>query len=191
MGKITYIKKFRILGILIIVGLAVLWALLALFFSRFLSPQLSYILSILVSSAFASFLVGIVGRHGLAILFYMFGALFTYGIDDLGVVGANKIIVLIIVGLVFEISLLISRMLTSPHKTAHCVVCATAISAASIPITTGMIISSELVLGMLYPTLNMVLLAFITGLAGGLISILVLLELGTTKTILRFRYLLK
>jgi ABC-type thiamin/hydroxymethylpyrimidine transport system permease subunit len=76
----------------------------------FLEPQSSYILSLLVATILMSFTVHLVRKAGSATLFYCIGALLAFSINDLGATGINKLIVLVIAGIIFELIFLIFKL---------------------------------------------------------------------------------
>lgn len=80
MIAIESFKRFRIIDILAIVVLASLWFLLSFLLNKFLGPQFSYILSLLMATTLMSFTVYLIRKAGSATLFYGIGALLTYNI---------------------------------------------------------------------------------------------------------------
>lgn len=186
MIAIESFKRFKIMDIIAILALAGLWFLLSFLLNKFLGPQFSYIWSLLIATILMSFTVHLVRKAGSATLFYGIGALFTYSINDLGATGLNKLIVLVIAGIIFELIFLIFKIEVKNIQVD--IIAGTAISAATIPVTTGLLLSSNVALSMITLLINLILLSFLVGLAGSVISFLIWYKLKTTKMVLRFEY---
>lgn len=186
MIAIESIKRFKIIDVTAIVVLACLWLLLSFLVSTFFSPQIIYILSLLIATTLMSLAVHLVRKAGTAILFYSFGALLTNTIYDLGATGINKLIVLVIAGIIFELVFLILKIEVKSVQLD--IIISTAISAATIPLTTALLISFNTALNMIIPIINMMLLSLLIGLIGAFVSFLLWYNLKTTKTVLKFEY---
>lgn len=187
MIAIESFKRFKIIDIIAIIILAGLWLLLSFLLDRFLDPQASYILSLLIAVTLMSFTVHLVRKAGSATLFYALGALFTYSINDLGTIGSDKLIVLIIAGIIFELIFLIFKLEVKNIQLD--IMAGTAISAASIPITTGLLLSFNVSLSMISSIINLILLSFFVGLIGAVFSFLIWYNLRATKIVLKYEYL--
>ncbi|MEK6903447.1 MAG: hypothetical protein AABW64_02260 [Nanoarchaeota archaeon] len=134
-----------------------------------------------------SFTVHLVRKAGSATLFYVIGAIFTYSINDIGHTGISKVITFLIAGILFELIFLIFKL--EMKRIQLDIVAATAISAATIPLTTGFLLSFNVTLHMISSIINLMLVSFFVGLAGAVISFLAWHHVRTTKMILKYEYL--
>jgi len=187
MIAIESFKRFRMLDVIVVIILAGLWLPLSLAINNVFSPQSSYILSLLIGTLLMSLTVHLVRKAGTAILFYAMAALFTYNVSDLGATGINKVMVLVTAGIIFELVYMTFKIEVKNTQTD--IIAATAISASTIPITIGLILSYSITLDKITSIVNLVLLSFLVGLAGAVISFLVWYNLRTKKTVLKFEYM--
>jgi len=179
----TRFRRFDLLAILI---LALTAGVLSLITNNTMEPQYAFIVSLLIITTFMSFTVYLVRRAGTAILFFAIVALLSYPITNLGISIANKVLVLIITGVLFELFFLLFT-----HVVRHTqinIILSTAISTASIPITTLILMSYHIPVDIIPIVLNLVLIAFFVGIAGSVISFLIWYHLKETKQVLKFEY---
>jgi len=179
-------KKFRIIDLVIILTLAAIWSLLTLIINKAFDPQYSYILSLLLVTFSMSFIAYLVRKAGSATIFYILCGLFTYNINNFGVVGANKLIIFVISGVVFELFFLIFKLEVKNIQID--VIIGTAISAAVIPVTIVFLLSFDLALSMVQSLVNLILLSFLVGLLGAVISFIIWYNLKTSKLVLKYEY---
>ena len=111
----------------------------------------------------------------------------TSRLHDFGVLGGERIISFIIVGLLFELVFLVLK-LEVKHIQLD-IVLGTAVAAASLPLSAGMLLSSALAIEMISRIINMMIFSFFVGMAGALLSFLLWYYLRTAKLVLRFEYL--
>jgi ABC-type thiamin/hydroxymethylpyrimidine transport system permease subunit len=151
-----------------------------------LSPQSSYLLSLLMVMFLLSFTVHLIRKAGAATLFCLTGALLTFSFNDLGATGIPKLLVFLMAGIVFELGFLLFKL---EFKNVQVdILLGTAFAAASIPFTTGMLLSSGVTLTMLTAMLNLILTSFFVGVIGAILSFLLWYHLRTTKWVLKFEY---
>lgn len=186
MIAIESFKRFRMIDIIAIIVLDIVWLLINLIMNKLLGPQSSYILSLFIATILMSFTVHLVRKAGSATLFYFIGALLTYNINDLGITGLNKIIALLITGIVFELIYIIFKLEIKNVQVD--IVAATAFSSMIIPIFTAFL-SISIALSMISTLINWALLSFFIGLSGAIISFIIWHNLRTTKLILRYEYM--
>lgn len=186
MISIENFKKLKVRDLLIIVILAALWFLVAFLMNSYLDPQLSYILSLLVVTMLMSFCAILIKKAGVATLFYAVGGILTYRINDLGVVGIDKLIVLVVAGIIFEIFFLILKI--EVKNLPVDVVIGTALSSATIPLTIGFLISVSAAMNMAASMVNLALLSLLIGVIGSILSFLTWHNARTNKFFLRFEY---
>lgn len=98
----------------------------------------------------------------------------------------NKFIVLLIAGLVFEIVFLLIK--AEIKNVPLDIVIGTAISAASIPILIGFLLSPNIFVVMISLVINLMLLSLLIGIAGSIISFIIWYNLRITRFVLRFEY---
>ncbi len=179
-------KRFRAKDLLVIIGLALLWFLLSAILDRNLGPQFSYIFSLALATFLMSFTAHFIRKAGSATLFYVFGGLFAFSINDLGVIGINKVLMLGSAGVVFEIVFLIFKI--EVKNIQFDIITGTALSAASIPVTMAFMLSTEVAINMIASFINLTLLSFLVGVAGSVLSFMLWHQMRTTKMVLRFEY---
>lgn len=179
-------RKFRFIDLLAVLCIAVLWMVLSTALNRFLGPQWSYGFSLLLATLLMSFTVHLVRKAGAATLFYLIGAALTLGVDDIGILGMDKMIVLGIAGIIFEVVYIIFKLEFKSVKLDT--ILATAISSASIPISMSLLLSLTIALDMLKPAVNLILYSFFIGIIGAVLSFVLWYLLRTTHFVLRFEY---
>ena len=185
MIAIECFKKFRLIDIAAIFILSVVWYLISLAVN--LIPDPSQVLPPLAMVIFMTFVVFLIGKAGSAVLFYFFIALISFHVPLLGIMGVNKLITLVVAGIVFELVFLILKI--ELKNIPLDVVIGAAFSNAVIPIVASLLVSFVVVRQLLFDFLNLVLLYFIIGIAGSVISFLIWYRLKTTKMMIRFEYM--
>jgi len=179
-------KKFKISDVLIILAFSALLYVLSLVIGRTFSSQGSYILALLITTVLMSFIVHSVRKAGSATLFYFFVGILTFNINNLGVTGLNKLIALLVAGLIFELIFLMFKIEIKNMQID--IIAGTAISTATIPITIGFLLSFNIAINMFVSIINLILLSFLIGIAGSIISFLIWYYLRTRRWILKFEY---
>lgn len=175
-------KKFKKKDITVMAVLVGLW--LALNFAlASVNPQYSYIISLLILTILMTFAVLIINKSGVATIFYLLAAITTYSFDSLGALGINKIIVLGIAGLSFELVFLVLKL--EFKSTQLGILFGSALSSAIIPLAMAFLISFDVASNLIVLLINMILLSFFVGIIGAVISFLIWYNISTTKWALR------
>ena len=180
-------RMFHIKDVIAIIVFAGLWLISSLLITRYSGPQAAYISSLFVAVLLVSFVILLLGKSGSATLFFLIGGLLTSGLGDLGAKGIDKIVVLVIAGAVLELSIMLINLRTDNIHLS--VVVGATIAAAAIPLTTGLILSFEIVSTMIIPLVNLILLSLLIGLAGSSIALLSWHYLRIKKVFLRFEFI--
>lgn len=180
------LKKIRFRDLIITICAALVWSILAYIINVKYDSQVSYIISLILLTFLLSFILLLIKKAGIAFLFYILCGFFTSRIDDLGATGSNKIIVLVLVGVIFEIVFLILKL--EIKNIPLDIVLGTAISIAGIPIATALVLSFNVASVMIIPLINITFLSFFVGLGGSIMSFLIGYYLRTNKTFLKFTY---
>ena len=93
----------------------------------------------------------------------------------------------LIAGLVFELVFVIFKLELKNIQLD--IVLGTGFSAASIPITTAFLLSTNLARSMIVPIFNLSLLSFIVGIVGAIASFFLWYRLRTNRAVLRYEYM--
>ncbi|MHA1865483.1 MAG: ECF transporter S component [Candidatus Heimdallarchaeaceae archaeon] len=186
MIAIESFRKFKIKDVLMIVSFALIWSLSSYLYNNLFLPQNSYIFSLVLASSFIVFLVLLIRKVGTATLFYVMIGVMTFFMDDLGPKGLNKIIVLFLAGIIFEIFFLIFKL--EIHNIPIDIILGIIFSLSTIPLTTILLISTSVTQNQLVQILNMIIISFSAGILGSLISLILWFKLKTTKFILKYQF---
>jgi len=187
MIAIESFKKFRAEDVIAILIFACIWWVLSFIFNKFLGSQFSYIFSLLLATTLMSFVVHLVRKAGSATLFYLISGFLTYNINNFGAIGLDKIIIFLIAGLIFELFFIIFKL--EFKNVQFDIVIATSFSSMSIPVSIGFLISFGTAVHLLGATINLMILSFLIGLIGSIISFLIWSYLRRTKLILMYEYM--
>jgi hypothetical protein len=141
---------------------------------------------LLVLGFFVTFTTLLVRKAGTATLFYAFVTALTLNIASFGVTGLSKIIVMILAGLMFEITFLSLKI--EVKNMPLDVIMGSALSTASIPLLAGLIASTAIVSNLMINYLNLIILGFVSGLAGSILAFLLWWNIRTIKWIMKFEY---
>jgi len=187
MIAIESFKKFRWQDFVIIIVMAFLYAIISYLINKYINLGYAYILSLLALIFLMSFIVHLVRKAGSATLFFVISGLVSNGIDDIGIVGVNKLIVFVVAGIVFELIFLIFKI--EIKNVQIDIISGSGFSAAIIPITTGALLSYNAMMNTISSMINMVLLSFFVGIISAVVSFLVWYHLKGTKLVLRYEYM--
>jgi hypothetical protein len=135
---------------------------------------------------FVTFTTLLIRKAGTATLFFAIVTALTLNIASFGVDGVSKIIVMILAGLVFELTFLILKI--ELKNIPLDVIVGAALSTASIPLLAGLVASTEIVQSLMTNFLNLIILGFVSGLAGSIIAFLLWWNIRTVKWIMKFEY---
>jgi hypothetical protein len=179
-------KKFYLKDYIALVILSLIWFGASYLSDVFMGPQESYVLSLLVLMFFMSYAVHLVRKAGSATLFYVLCAALTYGFNDLGITGMNKFYSFLVAGFFFELMFIILKV--ELHNVQIDIILGTALSAASIPVMTALLLSPTVAISMISSVGNLVLLSFFVGIVGSIISFLIWYRMKTFEWVLRYEY---
>ena len=112
--------------------------------------------------------------------------MFSYNIPEFGIIGFSKLMTLLIAGIVFETShLLTSKLLT--HKRLS-VLMSSAFATATIPFMTIVLLSTGSAQLLVSAEINLILLGLISGACGTLLACALYSVIGNSKILLRFKF---
>lgn len=177
------IKRFRLRDVLLFVVLALFWLGVAVLLKTY---ALRYSLTLLTISTFMAASVFVVRKTGTATSFMVLSGLLTLPFDDIGISGVKRLMVLVLAGLVFEFIFLFLKI--EFKNLPLDITLGTTFSAASIPLTTALILSPLTFLDRFIPVLNLSILAGFLGLFGAVLAFIWWYQIKTTKWFLRFEY---
>jgi len=184
MIAIESFRKFRKIDLIAIVALVFIWSVIS-YFINLLNTPLTFMFSLFVTTMFIVFTAFFIRKAGAVTLFYLFGALITIPVNNLGGLGWNKVIVFVIAGIIFELFFLLLK--TEIKNIPLDVVLGAAFSNASIPFTILFLLIKTKTDLMLY-VVNFALMTFIIGVMGAIIMILIWYHIKGLKPIIRFEY---
>ena len=176
-------RKLRKIDLLAIIILALLWALVT-WLINLPNTQLTFFLSLFITTMFMTFTALLIRKLGAVTLFYLIGAIITIPINNLGGLGLYKIPILLVAGIIFELFFLLLKI--KIKNIPLDVVLGAAFSNFSIPFTMLLFIpaTKELTLFIW----NFALMAFIIGIIGSIITFLIWYNIKGLKPIIRFEY---
>jgi hypothetical protein len=176
-------KKFRKIDLLVIVILVLVWA-----FSTWLinlpNTQFTFFLSLFITTMFMTFIALLIRKFGAVTLFYLFGAIITIPINNLGGLGFYKVPILLIAGVTFELFFLLLKI--EIKNIPLDVILGAAFSNFSIPFTMLLILPPAT--GLITLVLNFALIAFIIGIIASIIVFLIWHNIKNSKLIIKFEY---
>ena len=183
MIKTGHFRKFRKIDFIAILILAVFWAFVT-FLVNMPDNQLSFMLSLFVTTSFVAVTALLVRKIGAVTLFYLFGAIISLPINNLGGLSGYKVPILLIAGLIFEVFFLLFkiRFKNIPLN----MVLGTAFSNFSIPFAMLLFVGATKEL-MPY-VWNLALMAFILGVMASVVIFLAWYNIKGLKPIIRFQY---
>jgi len=163
--------------------LAVLWAFIT-WIINIPDNQFTFFLSLFVTTMFMAFTALLIRRVGAVTLFYLFGAIITISINNLGGLGIYKVPILLIAGIIFELFFLLLKI--KLKNIPLDIVLGAAFSNFSIPFTMLLFIPAT---RELMPFVwNFALMAFIIGIMGSIVTFLIWYNIKNSKIIIKFEY---
>jgi len=186
MIAIESFRKFHAIDIYFIVVLASFYLLLSFLSNAFLSPQFSYVVSLLAFTFLMALTVHLIRKAGSATLYGVFSGLFTLAIPDIGPVGETKFLVFLFAGLLFELFFVLLKL---EFRNAQIdIIAGAGMAAAAVPLFTGLLLSFPVVTANVSEMVNLMGLSLLTGTLGGLLSFGAWYKLRTVKSVLQFQY---
>jgi hypothetical protein len=183
MIELESFRKFRKIDLLAIIILVLFWAFIT-WIINIPDNQFTFFLSLFVTTMFMAFTAFLIRRVGAVTLFYLFGALITIPINNLGGLGIYKVPILIIAGIVFELFFLLLKI--KIKNIPLDIVLGAAFSNFSIPFT--MLLFIPATKGLMSYVWNFALMAFIIGIMGSIAAFLIWYNIRNLKPIIKFEY---
>lgn len=183
MIELESFRKFRKIDLIAIIVLTILWAFVT-WLINIPDSQFTFFLSLFVTTMFMSFTSLLIRKFFAVTLFYIFGAIITIPINNLGGLGIYKVPILFIAGIIFELFFLLLRV--KIKLVPLDVVLGAAFSNFSIPFTMLLFVSAA---RDLMPFVwNFALISFIVGIMASIATFLVWYNIKGLKPIIRFEY---
>jgi len=183
MIELESFKRFRKIDLIAIIILAVLWAFIT-WIINIPDNQFTFFLSLFVTTMFMAFTALLIRKIGAVTLFYLFGAIITISINNLGGLGIYKVPILLIAGIIFELFFLLLKI--KIKNIPLDVVLGAAFSNFSIPFTMLLFVSAT---RDLMPFVwNFALMVFIIGIMASIVTFLIWYKIKGMKLIIRFEY---
>jgi len=152
---------------LVAVGLVALLASVLMYVGdSMLSPSTAFLFTIALLVGLAAFVMMLIQKSGVFLLFYWLVALFTLTIPDAGITGVKKILVYLIAALAFEVVFLLLKI--HIHFVAFDIVLGGALSGFVLPFFAALLLVGNFVIQL--QVFNLMLIGFVAGLFGALIS---------------------
>ena len=183
MIELESFKRFRKIDVIAITALALLWALVTLIVNL-PDTQLTFMLSLLITTVFMAFTALLIRKFFAVTLFYLIGAMITIPINNLGGLGLYKVPILAIAGIIFEVFFLLLKI--EIRNIPLDVVLGAAFSSASIPWT--ILLLTQASREILPYVINFSLSAFLIGIIGSLASFLIWHNIRGSRKIIKFEY---
>ena len=166
--------------------LAALTTLLNALLDEFFPPSAVYALSLLIVAFVMSLLCFLFLKPGGVIIYLLLVAAFSYTTHEFGIIGVSKLMILFVVGVVFELShLMACRILT--HKCAS-VLISSALATATIPLMTIVMLSTGEGQLLVSAVVNILILGLIAGMCGTLLACALYSEVGNSRIVLRVKF---
>lgn len=176
-------RRFRKIDLIVILIFALLWSFIT-FLVNIPNTQLTFMLSLFITTFFMTSVALLIRKIGAVTLFYLLGALMTIKINNLGGLGFYKIPILLIAGIIFELFFLLLKI--KIKNIPLNVVLGAAFSNFSIPFTMLLFITVSKEMA---PYIwNFALMAFIIGIMAAIASFLIWYNIKGLKPVVRFRY---
>lgn len=182
MIQLESLKPFRKIDFIAVSILVILWAFITTIVNL-PNTQLTFMISLLITTIFISFTALLIRRFGAVILFYFIGSIITIPFNNL-IGGYYKILILLTAGIIFELFFFFSKIYF--NKIPLNLVLGAAFSNASIPWT--MLLLTQVSKDILPSVVNFSLLAFIIGIIGAIITFLIWYHIKGNKRIIKFEY---
>ena len=176
-------RKWRLVDFIAIIIISIIWAVSTSLLIAF-PFKTSFFMILLITSILASFVALFVRRMGSITTFFALAGLLTFWSNNFGV-GWEKVIILVVAGLIFEISFLLIKL--KIKSVSIDVVLGAAFSNLAIPILILVFIETK-ALELLQYAFNFAATAFIIGIMGAVIAYMVWFELKRLRWVVKFEY---
>ena len=178
-------ERFKLQDFIAVIAIALLGFALNYFVTG-TKTQAPYVIYLFILVLLTSFLGYLVRKVGIVTIFLLVLSLVTYNIDGIGLKGMGKVYSYVIIGLIFDFVLMISK--GEGKNTVTNVLVSSIIAFTLYPLITALLLSRESVMALISATLNLTLLSILISIAGSLVSYLVWKQFRATKTFLRFEF---
>lgn len=183
MIELESLRKFRKIDLLAIITLVFLWSVIT-YAVNLPNTQLSFMLSLFITTIFMAFTALFIRKTGAVTLFYLLCALVTVRLNNLGGLGWNKLIVLVTAGIIFELFFLLLKI--EIKNIPLDVILGAGFSMASMPFTILLLIpATKEIMPYVW---NFAIMAFIAGVAGAITAFLLWYNIKGSKPIIKFEY---
>ncbi|PIN74137.1 hypothetical protein COV20_00805 [Candidatus Woesearchaeota archaeon CG10_big_fil_rev_8_21_14_0_10_45_16] len=162
---------------------SVLSSFLMLIGSLFTSPSVSLILSLALLIIGMNLSVYLIKKAGVAVIFSLLTGIFTFFLNDIGVLGWQKIITFLVSGLLFELIFLLLKIRV--HDVPLELIIGSSLSAVTVVLVSAFLLSSSLARSFPLELLNLLLLAFVVGLFSSVLFFLFWQAVEQSKLILK------
>ena len=170
-------SKIRLFNLLAILFLSSLYFIALFFFNQFFSPTYFYVGSLFLLAFLICFAANLVPNYNAGFLFLFFSALLTWNINDIGVTGIFKVLIFLIIGVIFELSSNLFAIKIYTHYLTNLLSAILVITL--IPVLIALFLSLNVALAMLTSFINLLLLTFLAGASGAVVSIAVWILFGS------------
>ena len=183
MIQIEGLRRFRKVDLLTIIILALLCSAITSFIN-ISNNQLTFILSLLITTIFMTFTALLINRVGAVTLFYLLCALITFRVNNLIILGWDKVIILGTAGIIFELFFILIELQIKNIPLG--VIMGAAFSNISIPFT--MVLLTKPTEEMVPHFKNFALMTFVIGLIGSIAMFLIWYNIKGKKFIIKYQY---
>ncbi len=181
----TIFPSYREVGATIVISLLI--SLLIFISAKLLPPIAAFYGSLVFFASGTLFLYYFLEKEGVVPFFFVLAALATMTIDDFGIFGWRRVLVLLLSGLVFDFLTFFFHR-EGEYRSP---VFAVSFSIACIPVWVVLIISSTLTQSSVFEIVNLVSLSFVTGLVVSIIVSLVWFRIRHLKSVIRLEMYLR
>tara|TARA_Y100000310_G_scaffold203351_1_gene203578 strand:- start:8782 stop:9339 length:558 start_codon:yes stop_codon:yes gene_type:complete len=183
MMNLESFRSYRKIDLLVIVALAFIWALIT-WITNIPDNQFTFFLSLFITTMFMAFTALLIRKLGAVTLFYLFAALISIPINNLGGLGFYKVPILFIAAIIFELFFLLLKK--EIKNIPLDVVLGAAFSNFSIPFTMLLFIpATKELMSFVW---NFALIAFILGIMASIMAFLAWYNIKNLKPIIKFEY---
>ena len=179
-GRFRRLRKIDFIAVLMLAGIL---AILTSYIERS-DSRIAFMASFFFTSAFAAFTSLLIRRAGAALLFYLAWGIMTINSGNLGSSGLYRMVILIVSGIVFELTFAILEM--EIRNIPLGIIIGAALSNFSMPFSMLLLIKSTN--GLMPFVLNFAVTSLIIGVMGSVSSFLVWYNLKGLKPIIKFEY---
>ena len=180
-----HFRKFTYKEMVLVVALALISSLIIFLSVEKLDPSIAIIVSLASGAFFMNLAVYLINKSGSALIFYFLLGLFTILLDDLGLYGWQKILVYILVGIVFEIIFLVLKL--PIHNLPLDMILGTSVSTSLIILFSSMLILFGFPTDFPLQLINLILVAFFTGLFSSSLVFVLWHLVANTKFVIKFK----